>query len=592
MPIRFLNSTPFRLAAFPMRLHPKRITATWVVKGTFDLKPGGAASPREKDAQDLLSGETCGGQDQTGECLYPGDFDPMKPGADLLLKGTCHAPGGKPVPVCTVRFGVGGWKKALAVIGKRIWRKSLLGASFSDPAPFAAMPLGWSGAFGGLGFKDNPVGKGFRTEELPTQEAPDRLIRLPSDQPAPAGFGPINSRWAARTAKLGTFNRKWAAERWPALPENFDGFHFNAAPPDQQLASYLRGDETLLVENLRPGAPRFEARLPGLRIRVFVRDLRGDKRPVREIPMRLDTLYADLDEAKLVLLWRGVGDVLDDELLDVEAILAVSEPLSSAPKPPAAYAPEFDRKPEEPAPVPALPPPAEDVPAKIAAEAAAIQKEVDLRLAAAGESAERFKASIGPWGKQVPDPRAAAGSAADVAGLLRVPPPSALQTKRELVATLKRAREAHQGMVAKAEAVSGTCGKAAEIAAAALGSFPMKPPELPAAAKQVFGPGGPVEKVLKAIGMEGSLDAPEGLSNARCAALLKSGEPLAGRDFTGADFSGLVLDGRDLSKCALSGALFAGASLRGARLAGAGAKEADFTRADLSGADLGGGRFD
>ena len=46
--------------------------------------------------------------------------------------------------------------------------------------------------------------------------------------------------------------------------------------------------------------------LPGVRVRVFVK---GKDARFREVPMSLDTLFADLDQGKLYLTWRGLDAV-------------------------------------------------------------------------------------------------------------------------------------------------------------------------------------------------------------------------------------------------------------------------------------------
>ena len=78
----------------------------------------------------------------TGECLYASDFADFKLHAEVLLAGTCHAPGGRPVAECPVRFSVGAWSKTLLVVGRRVWTEKVLGPAISDPQPFTTMPLG------------------------------------------------------------------------------------------------------------------------------------------------------------------------------------------------------------------------------------------------------------------------------------------------------------------------------------------------------------------------------------------------------------------------------------------------------------------
>jgi REP element-mobilizing transposase RayT len=52
----------------------------------------------------------------------------------------------------------------------------------------------------------------------------------------------------------------------------------------------------------------------------------------REVRMNLDTLWVNLDEEKLILVWRGLADVRTLKLREIEHIVAVTEPLSQLPR--------------------------------------------------------------------------------------------------------------------------------------------------------------------------------------------------------------------------------------------------------------------
>ncbi len=130
------------------------------------------------------------------------------------------------------------------------------------------------------------------------------------------------------------YGAAWRKLRSPFYAEDFDWSHFNAAPADQQIERGLRGDEEVVFENLHPEAPRFAKRLPGLRVRAFVADVHGR---VREVRLVLDTLFADLDEGRLYLTYRGVEPVEEDDLADVRAVLLAAEPLAGPARPEAEY---------------------------------------------------------------------------------------------------------------------------------------------------------------------------------------------------------------------------------------------------------------
>jgi len=156
------NTTDLLFGAKVTSRKPPRPEMTLIVRGTFALRPGGAAEPLEgipQIVQGPLQAEVFreGDDERQGECLYPGDFADFKPRADLLLRGHCHAPGQRLVRECDVRFSVGKWQKSLRVVGRRVWTEKLIGPAMSEPQPFVTMPLDWTESFGGPGYAKNPV---------------------------------------------------------------------------------------------------------------------------------------------------------------------------------------------------------------------------------------------------------------------------------------------------------------------------------------------------------------------------------------------------------------------------------------------------
>lgn len=320
------------------KMRPPAWTATFVAKGTFDLRPGATAVPSTRPID--VSGDLFAEDDPALELLYPGDYAPFKPKGEVLVSATCHAPGGRPVQVLRAGFQVGKLAKSIAVVGDRIWKKGLIGRKRPDPTPFVRMPIRYANAFGGKGFPKNPVGKGM-VEEMgadgvsfrrpPNLETPELLVTDSSSTVEPSCFGPIHPTWHPRKVMVGSFDAAWKKNRWPWFPENFDWNFFNAAPRDQQVSGYLRGDEKMRFENLHPSRPSYETALPGLRVRCFFREFRGDGK-LREVPMNLDTLWVDMDSERAVLVWRGTADVRGEALNDRDLLLLSSEPLKEAPK--------------------------------------------------------------------------------------------------------------------------------------------------------------------------------------------------------------------------------------------------------------------
>ncbi|HZF50307.1 MAG TPA: DUF2169 domain-containing protein [Polyangiaceae bacterium] len=331
--MRTKNLTPFPLGTKLTSTRPPQPEMVIVVRGRFDLVPEGAVTPVKGDvdaiAQGPLSGDRFAEADEerTGELLYPSDFADAKLRAEVMLRGSCHTPGGWPRGECPVSLKVGAWSKTLAVFGPRSWQDGLAGASPREPSSFTVMPLRWARAFGGTG--ENPVGVSLDGDLLPNIELPGRRIERRGDRPPPAGFGPINPAWAPRAGKVGVRYGASYAGRTPFYAEDFDWTHFQAAPADQQLDGFFAGDEEVVLTNLHPDHAVLRTRLPGLRVRCFVNDI---AKAFREVRLLLDTLFIEADAGQILLTWRGRTPVADTELEDVTTVLVASEPLAERPR--------------------------------------------------------------------------------------------------------------------------------------------------------------------------------------------------------------------------------------------------------------------
>lgn len=393
--VPIVNRTPLAAATTPWQIRPSQDSLTILLKGTFDLVPGGRATIR--DEADPLTGDVHAGDDPRRSLVHASDFAIMKPRADVVLTGHAHAPKGSATRArVTFRFGGGaaprGFERAIHVLGDRAWKKAAIALAPGDPAPFERMPLVYERAFGGPAFADNPAGAGHGGAGVPNLEDPDRPMKAPGDTPPPACFAPIAPQWKERWSKLGTYDAEWFASRWPYFPADFDWSHFQAAPRQQQV-DHLRGDEAFEITGMHPEHPVFRGSLPGLRARAFA--LRKDLAPdLIEITLRADTAAFDMDEGKLQLVWRGLLEVSDDEAPEIESLFVHVEDLESAPLPldairqlfleaAAADAPEVE-PPELPAPAP--PPDPETVAqtrARVAALLAAGERLDGLDLAGA-----------------------------------------------------------------------------------------------------------------------------------------------------------------------------------------------------------------
>lgn len=546
--MEIVNATTFPFAVLPGKVRPPEWSATLIVKGSFALQPGGPARPLAEPL--TFMGDVHRDEDIANDCFYDSDFAPWKQHADVMLVGTCHAPGGKPTTACRVEFGVGRWSKALAVIGNRQWKKSLLFSAASDPELFTAIPVTWANAYGGTGFDKNPAGRGYEKAYLPNIEPLEGRIAGTGERPDPSGFGPVSRTWPQRTSKLGSYRGGYLKERWPYFPNDFDFTYFNAAPEDQQLRKYLTGDEELRFENLHPKTASYRSALPGLRIRAFLSEKLKTGKRFREIPMNLDTLFVDMDKERLVLVWRGVAPVQSEELTEIEHALAVFEPLKDAPAP----ASKFEIL---------LPPPAPP-PAPAAAPAPAVKKPptpLQIKLQEAKVEAKKQEKEV------LDETRADAGPELDAA--LAKPPGGVAELRAQLI-------ESKEALVETGQAVPGLLD--AEIAALAPGgkidaAIQKAKALVPKAAKPPASP-----ELLKA-----ALSKPGGLSRKDKDL---TGAKLAGADLSGQDLSDVILKDADLTKARLAGTLLKGAQLSKANLTGADLTGAQLEKADLTGATL------
>jgi uncharacterized protein YjbI with pentapeptide repeats len=541
---------------------PGKLEMTVAVRGVFRLAPGQPVAPLDDLVQLGLQGDLFaeGDDDRTGALVHASDFADFKLKTDLLLRGTCY-PGAEPAKVCEPRFTVGSWSKSVRVIGRRVWKDGVLDA-ISDPVPFDSMPITYANAFGGPEFPRNPVGKGHKSLELPTVENPTALVRSRRDTPDPAGFGPLSPSWPQRSQKVGNdYGASWKKTRAPFYATDFDWSHFNAAPEDQQQTGYLRGDEPLSFEFLHPKATRFSTQLPGVRPRVFVRrtdEFRG------EVPMNLDTLVADLDGERLILVWRGLVEVHDDQLDDVRTLLIGSDGLTS-PLPADHYLLELEALDKDPIAyfkdklAPAELKQALQQGKEMAAEAnAEAAEEAARRAAAPTDPVGRMRSSLGALKDQPPEQVKALEGMLEKAATF-------VQKNESRLADMK---ERGQG------AVTPTSDGLYDAAAKMLATQKAR----------VAARGGSTEaydraekQIAEARAQRGSPPPPPPAAEA---------EPGPGADLMERDLSGRDLSGVDLRKALLRKAKLVGTKLVGANLSGADLSEADLEGADLTGADL------
>lgn len=260
-----------------------------------------------------------------------------KPQGEVLVYGNYYAPGGKPVTADEVQLKMGSVDKSLAVIGNRYWRALL---TPTDPEPFTELPINYEYAFGGKDHKPNPTGKGMDEIDvfgemrlpMPNIEDPNNLVTSTSHRPNPAGFGPLDMMWEQRAAKTGTYDEAWLEKYFPGYPPDLDLTHFNAAPKDQWIDEFWRGDEDFRILNMHPSKLQVGGKLPPFRTRCFIEKQIENGTLFTEVEMCAETVCLFPTVETGVLIYRGVIEVKEDDASDVEQLLVAYEDLDQAPR--------------------------------------------------------------------------------------------------------------------------------------------------------------------------------------------------------------------------------------------------------------------
>ena len=593
MTLDILNETPFPCVPFGGRIGFPGYSMSVAVKGTFELSPDGTAVAGE---QLFPSGDAYYPDDEgmLGAPRYPSDFACLKPCTDLVLVGSCHAPGGA-APRSRVTFEVGDWRRVLAVFGERTREEP-------EPRPFASMPLRFENSFGGIGFARNPVGKGIdsvvgtdgrRVTPLPNVEDPEDLVHSPDHRPEPAGFGALPPAWAQRHGKLGTYTADYLEERWPWFAADFDWGYFNAAPAAMQREGYLRGDESLYFENLHPEHAGLRSRLPGLRVRCFVNlTATGDaeRTGFREIDMCLDTLWVDMDALRLVLVWRGWMEVRSEEFEEVAHLFVTSEALADPAGSLTDYRALFEQRlaeqeregefeVEEPAVTGEEEPAPEDVDEELAKAREAMRERLrehgidpDHPPTPGGEELERETRILRELGFETTD----AAPVTITRGIVEERAGAGVSLADEDLSGLELRGLSAEGLDLRAANLTGAALQNAHLAGARLAGASMAGIDLSQSDLR--------EADLRGADLTGSRLVGANLEGANLADATFEGADLAGAVLTHVKARDAVFSRADLSAATAAQADFSGADFSGATLHGADLRRATLVEASLGGA--------
>lgn len=543
--------------------------ASFFVKAMYRLRPDDLPIPWSDGA---VTG--CGDVAPDGNPFhgisYASDWVPYKPFGEFMAVGTAYSPSRTGSVAYQVVMQVGTASKSLDVTGDRVWNTSLLGRHSPGPAsPVKAVPLNYAHAWGGPKYPYNPVGRGFRTDAMPNLEVPgDHALKYTAEA-QPAGFAPIPPSWPQRSSKLRGADGQWRRHRWPWLPEKFDYTFFNATAPDQWIDGYFKGNESLRFENMHPEHAVYTARLPGMRARCFVTKRQGndDSQPANlcEVPLSLDTLWVDMDQEKLSLVWRGRTPVQSVKLRDIEMLLVLLEPLDEPDHPLAHYEAMLADERTVAAAPPAMARQRPDfvaMKASLEAKVEAVKKEIAeveklAQQAMNGPQMAKIKAAghVPPPPQEFEAAVAAARESGEkqLAGVREALQRNPAATAEQMEAAKKASALLSQGLADLLALPAQVAAKQADFDAKIAAAFPPK-------------------KVIDRTAFDVEAARRDGFAKAK----------LRGTDFSGLDLSGVSFAGAILREATFANAKLCGADLSGANLCGA----------DLSGADLTGARLD
>ena len=313
--LQFKNKTPF-VGTVVVALDPDGVESMYtIIKGTFDL----SRAPRALAKQEpIVAGDEYHDDPLTSSIRVPSDVALMKPGTDVVVIGSAHAPYHRPTPAMDVRVQVGALDKTVRVTGDRYWVQSGAGYSPSSPQPFTLMPLTWERAFGGrdevngalVADARNPVGTGFRDPNgttaidgtpLPNLEDPSDLLTSWKQRPTPACFAPVARHWEPRRFFAGTYDEKWEQERAPILPVDFDPRFFHFAPEGLSSVAPVQAGEVVRIWGMTAEG-YLEFALPAATPEIVFRLDNGSE----PRPAMLDTVIVQPDAGHVQLVWRAV----------------------------------------------------------------------------------------------------------------------------------------------------------------------------------------------------------------------------------------------------------------------------------------------
>ncbi|CAM4315310.1 DUF2169 domain-containing protein [Bordetella muralis] len=221
-------------------------------------------------------------------------------------------------------------RKDLWVTGDRYWSDG----KPSRALPFRKIPINWRNAYGGAGFEQNPLGKGFqetdvnglRARFLPNIEEPANPIIREGQHCRPAGYSAIAIESPDRNRLLGTYDEQWRIQEFPGFARDIDWSYFNQSPDGQRLNRLEVGDEITFI-HMHPEKDRLVTAVPPLAVKALIkREADTAKNDfLKDVPMSLRTYWAYPHLEKAILVYQGVVEISEDDASDISHIVYAVE---------------------------------------------------------------------------------------------------------------------------------------------------------------------------------------------------------------------------------------------------------------------------
>ena len=261
---------------------------------------------------------------------------PKTRGEFLVYGEACCPSELKDADKVSVKVAVGSTLKHLSVTGDR----EFMGAAItSKPIPFKTIPLLWNRAFGGADYSENTAGIGFapiydenlerECWPLPNVEYVNQPLVSKSDRPDPASLMAVSMADPRRMRLIGKVDEVWLANRWPDLPLDTHPDFFQMAPKDQWFEGFLEGGEAVEIMNMHERFPLLRARVPQIRHRIFVEQIKGGEVTITDVPSHLETLVLLPNQLSGIVLQRAVVKLTTYDGSDVLSVMVAHEDSAS-----------------------------------------------------------------------------------------------------------------------------------------------------------------------------------------------------------------------------------------------------------------------